>query len=142
MAELKRHLSLWAVVAIALCGVIGGGINVLVVEVQKATMVGELVPFIILVNGLLALSIALVYGALASALPEVGGEYLYIKEGLGEGIAFTIAFVKWAGLVIALGTVTYMDARIAATAAHTLGWEGLGEFLKGPIGASLFSFLL
>jgi len=138
---LKRHLSLWAVVALALCGVIGGGINVLIVEVQRAAMVGNLVPLIVLANGLLALAVAAVYGALASAMPEVGGEYLYIREGVGEKVASTIAFVKWAGMVIALGTVVYMDSAIAASAFSNMGMESIADFLRHPVGASLFSFL-
>lgn len=136
---LRRTLSLWAVVALALCSVIGGGINVLIVEVQQETHVGDIVPFIIIFNGIIALIISLVYASLASAMPEVGGEYLYIRKGISEAVAFSVGFVKWAGVVVAIGTLAYMNSLIAASLLSSIGFEDIASFLRSPVGASIFS---
>lgn len=135
MAKLARKLPLIAVIAAALCNVIGGGINILIVDIQNEVQgIGNLVPWAMLVGGSIALIIALVYSALSTAMPRAGGGYIYISRGLSPFTGFIAAFLKWSGSVIALGTVAYMDSIIAATAAAYAGLDKLAAFLGTPIG--------
>jgi len=135
MAKLARKLPLIAVIAAALCNVIGGGINILIVDIQNEVHgIGNLVPWAMLVGGSIALVIALVYSALSTAMPRAGGGYIYISRGLSPFFGFIAAFLKWSGSVIALGTIAYMDAIIAATATSYAGLTKLSAFLSTPFG--------
>ena len=143
MTKLIRKLPLLAVIAAALCNVIGGGINVLIVDIQNEVLgIGNLVPISILIGGIIAFIIALVYSALATAMPRAGGEYIYISRSLSPFLAFIEAVLKWTGSVIALGTVAYMDMMIAATAFHYIGLSGIEHFLSTQIGMIIGSLSL
>ncbi len=143
MAKLSRQLPLIAVIAAALSSVIGGGINVLLVEIQNELKgIGSLVPLAILCGGLIALVIALLYASLSTAMPRAGGGYIYISRGLSPFLGFIAAFLKWSGSVIALGTIAYMDTIIASTMAHYANFTRLENFLSTPQGTILFSLLI
>ena len=143
MTKLIRKLPLLAVIAAALCNVIGGGINVLIVDIQNEVLgIGNLVPIAILIGGMIAFIIALVYSALATAMPRAGGEYIYISRSLSPFLAFIEAVLKWTGSVIAMGTVAYMDMIIAATAFHYIGLSGIEHFLSTQIGMIIGSLSL
>src|SRR6185436_9921951 len=47
-----------------------------------------------IVGGLACLCGALVYAELASRHPETGGEYVFLRRGLGEGAAFVFAWSR------------------------------------------------
>ena len=47
-----------------------------------------------IVGGLVCLCGALVYAELASRYPETGGEYTFLRRGLGEGVAFVFAWSR------------------------------------------------
>lgn len=141
--KLVRKLTLWAVVAAALCNVIGGGINVLIVEIQNTIVgIGGLVPIAIFVGGAIAFVISLVYSALSTAMPRAGGEYIYISRSLSPFLAFIEAVLKWTGTVIAMGTVAYMDVIIMATAFHYAGLTDVEAFLSSPVGMVIGSLSL
>ena len=141
MAKLLRKLSLIAVVSAALCNVIGGGINVLIVNIQNEVAgIGNMVPIAVLISGVIALFISLLYSSLSTAMPRAGGEYIYVSRSIGPYIGFIDGFLKWAGSIVALGTVAYMDVSILATMFHYIGLYSIEQFLTSPIGA-IFSSL-
>ncbi len=141
--RLVRKLTLWAVIAAALCNVIGGGINVLIVDIQNDIPgIGELVPWAILVGGIIALVLSLVYSSLSTAMPRAGGEYIYISRSLSPFLAFVEGVLKWTGSVIAMGTVAYMDVIILRTALHYVGWTAGEMFLSSTIGMIIGSLSL
>jgi amino acid transporter len=47
-----------------------------------------------IVGGLLCICGALVYAELASRHPETGGEYVFLRRGFGEGVAFVFAWAR------------------------------------------------
>ena len=135
MPKLARKLSLLAVIAGALCSVIGGGINVLVVNIQSEVPgIGNLVPLSILIGGVIAFFIALTYSILSSAMPRAGGGYVYVSRGLSPFWGFVLAFVKWIGTVISIGAVSFMDVLILADSFHFLGLTSAEQFLRSPLG--------
>lgn len=143
MTKLLRKLSLWAVIAAALCNVIGGGINVLIVEIQNTIVgIGDLVPLAILVGGVIAFFISLIYSSLSTAMPRAGGEYIYISRSLSPFLAFVEAVLKWTGAVIAMGTVAYMDVIIMLTAFHYAGLTSAESFFSTPLGMIIGSLSL
>ncbi len=80
---LKRELGVWSAAAIVVGTVIGSGI--FLVPSTMARNVGS--PFNVFVvwiaGGLLSLFGALSYAELAAAMPEAGGEYVYLREAYG-----------------------------------------------------------
>jgi APA family basic amino acid/polyamine antiporter len=66
---------------------------------------------VFLVGGLLSLAGALTYAELGAALPQAGGEYVYLREAYGPFAAFlygwTQFFVAKSGSIAALGTAFF-----------------------------------
>ncbi|MCX7597706.1 MAG: APC family permease [Armatimonadetes bacterium] len=131
--RLKRELGLWALVATAVCTVVGGGINVLSIEIQGAVPgVGGLVPLAFAVGAIPALLVAAAYAALASAMPRAGGAYVYISRGLSPFLGFIATFSQWYGFSIACGVIAYMDVALLKAAALYAHLDSLAAWLETP----------
>jgi len=130
---LKRELGLWALVATAVCTVVGGGINVLSIEIQEAVPgVGGLVPLAFAIGALPALLVAAAYAALASAMPRAGGAYVYISRGLSPFLGFMATFSQWYGFSVACGVIAYMDVALLKAAALYAHLDSLAAWLETP----------
>src|SRR5216684_7933284 len=81
--ELKRDLGLWSAAAIVVGTVIGSGIFIVPQTMVKLVGSPSLVFVVWIVGGLLSLAGALSYAELAAAMPEAGGEYVYLTEAYG-----------------------------------------------------------
>ncbi len=128
---LKRELGLLALVATAVCTVIGGGINVLSVEIQeKVPGIGGMVPLAFLLGALPAVFTALCYAVLASAMPRAGGGYIYISRALHPFLGFMATFSKWFGLATVCGVIAYMDVPLLKAAALYANQRGLADLLE------------
>ncbi len=130
-ARLRRELTLLALVATAVCTVIGGGINVLTVEIQeKVPGIGSLVPLAFMLGAVPALFAALSYGVLSSAMPRAGGGYIYISRALHPFVGFIATFSKWFGLAAACGVIAYMDVALLKAAALHAHMTDLAAWLE------------
>ncbi|MGA2590635.1 MAG: amino acid permease [Bryobacteraceae bacterium] len=106
--ELRRDLGLWGAVAIVVGTVIGSGIflvpRAMVQRVGSPSMVFAVWVF----GGLLSLCGALSYAELAAAMPEAGGEYVYLREAYGPLWGFlygwTQMWVAKSGSIATLAT--------------------------------------
>ena len=90
--ELERDLGLVSVVAISMGAMIGSGIFIL-----PGLAMAEAGPAVILafvIAGLLVLPAAVSIAELGTAMPEAGGDYIFIERGMGPG----------AGTIAGLGT--------------------------------------
>jgi basic amino acid/polyamine antiporter, APA family len=83
MAELRRDLGLWGAVSIVVGTVIGSGIFLVPRTMVQNVGTPGLVFAVWIVGGLLSLAGALTYAELAAAMPEAGGEYVYLSEAYG-----------------------------------------------------------
>jgi APA family basic amino acid/polyamine antiporter len=81
--ELKRDLGLWSAVAIVIGTVIGSGIFLVPTRMIQRVGSPEMVFAVWVFGGFLSLAGALTYAELASAMPEAGGEYVYLGEAYG-----------------------------------------------------------
>src|SRR6266849_5713107 len=92
--ELKRDLGIWSAAAIVVGTVIGSGIflvpNTMVKNVGSPMMVFAVWIF----GGMLSLFGALSYAELAAALPEAGGEYIYLREAYGPFWGFIYGWTQ------------------------------------------------
>ena len=94
---LARRLGLFDVTMIVMGGIIGSGIFMNPSVVAKYVQT----PFLILavwgLGGLVALAGSFIYGELASRMPNVGGQYAYIREAIHPLPAFLYG---WALLLV------------------------------------------
>src|SRR5271167_1360808 len=105
---LKRELGVWSAAAIVVGTVIGSGIF-LVPSTMARNVGSPLKVFgVWIAGGLLSLFGALSYAELAAALPEAGGEYVYLREAYGPLWAFiygwTQMWVAKSGSIATLAT--------------------------------------
>jgi basic amino acid/polyamine antiporter, APA family len=106
--ELKRDLGLWSAAAIVVGTVIGSGIFLVPTRMIQRVGSVEMVFVVWVVGGLLSLFGALTYAELAAAMPEAGGEYVYLREAYGPLWSFiygwTQMWVAKSGSVATLAT--------------------------------------
>jgi basic amino acid/polyamine antiporter, APA family len=105
---LKRELGVWSAAAIVVGTVIGSGIF-LVPSTMTRNVGSPLKVFAVwIAGGLLSLFGALSYAELAAAMPEAGGEYVYLREAYGPVWAFlygwTQVLVAKSGSIATLAT--------------------------------------
>ena len=81
--ELRRELGPWAASAIVVGSVIGSGIFLVPKTMVSNVGSPEMVFVVWIFGGILSLAGALSYAELAAALPEAGGEYVYLREAYG-----------------------------------------------------------
>jgi APA family basic amino acid/polyamine antiporter len=92
--ELKRALGPWAAASIVVGTVIGSGIFLVPRTMILRVGTPELVFFIFAFGGLLSLAGALSYAELVAALPEAGGEYVYLREAYGPMWGFLYSWTQ------------------------------------------------
>jgi APA family basic amino acid/polyamine antiporter len=106
--ELRRDLGIWSAMAIEVGTIIGSGIFLVPRTMIQRVGSPELVFVVWVVGGLLSLAGALSYAELAAAMPEAGGEYVYLREAYGPVWAFlygwTQMWVARSGSIATLAT--------------------------------------
>jgi len=119
---LLRALGLWSAVSIVIGTVIGSGVFLV-----PSTMISRLgsVPMLFVVwvvAGLLSLFGALTYAELAAAMPEAGGEYVYLSAAYGPFWGFLYGWTQfWVAksgsiATLAAGFYIYLSAFVPALA--------------------------
>jgi amino acid transporter len=84
---------------IGIAGMIGGAIFVLVGP--AIGLAGSAVIIAFIINGVITLFTAMAYAELGSAMPEAGGGYLWIREGLPRPNAFISGWMAWFAHIVA-----------------------------------------
>jgi basic amino acid/polyamine antiporter, APA family len=97
--HLVRTLGLLDVVMICIAGMIGGAIFVLVGP--AIGLAGSAVIIAFIINGIITLFTAMGYAELGSAMPEAGGGYLWVREGLPRPNAFISGWMAWFAHIVA-----------------------------------------
>ena len=81
--ELKRELGIWSAASIVVGTVIGSAIFIVPSAMVKSVGTPWMVFAVFVAGGILTLFGALSYAELAAAMPEAGGEYVYLREAYG-----------------------------------------------------------
>ena len=107
-AELKRDLGVWSAAAIVVGTVIGSGIFLVPSSMIKNVGSPMMLFAVWIFGGMLTLFGALSYAELAAALPQAGGEYVYLREAYGPLWGFlygwTQMWVAKSGSIATLAT--------------------------------------
>ena len=105
---LLRRLGAWEAASIVVGTIIGSGIFLV-----PSTMIAEvgtpsLVLLVFVFGGLLSLGGALTYAELGAAMPQAGGEYVYLREAYGRLWSFLYGWTQFwvakSGSIAALAT--------------------------------------
>src|SRR6266849_2171794 len=106
--DLKRDLGVWSAAAIVVGTVIGSAIFIVPRDMIKNVGSPTMVFAVWIFGGVLSLFGALSYAELAAALPQAGGEYVYLREAYGPLWAFlygwTQMFVAKSGSIATLAS--------------------------------------
>jgi amino acid transporter/nucleotide-binding universal stress UspA family protein len=97
--QLARHLGLFEATMIGVGAMIGAGIFVLTGLAIGTAGPAAIIAFVL--NGVVTLFTALSYAELASAIPEAGGGYSYIKKVMPNSIAFMSGWMLWFAYIVA-----------------------------------------
>ncbi|MCY4064376.1 MAG: amino acid permease [Chloroflexi bacterium] len=135
---LVRNLGLFDITMIGVGAMIGAGIFVL-----TGIAAGTAGPALILafaMNGVITVLTAMVYAELGSAIPEAGGGYLWVKEGLPGPNGFLAGWMSWFAHAVAgslygvgFGGFIYELLRILFLDQAAHHDEHIGVFLTGPL---------
>ena len=138
---LSRDLRLIDVTMIGIGGMIGAGIFVL--TGIAAGQAGPALVLAFLLNGIITSLTAMAYAELGSAIPEAGGAFLWVKEGLGGVQGFLAGWMSWFAQAVA-GTLYAMGFGRFATEIWVLAGLphfGLSERMMGLIFMTLVALL-
>lgn len=109
---LRRELGVWAATAIVVGTVIGSGIFLVPKDMILHVGSPATVLAVWVVGGLLSLAGALSYAELAAAMPEAGGEYVYLRKAYGPLWGFlygwTQMWVARGGSIATLATAFFL----------------------------------
>jgi len=135
---LVRNLGLFDITMIGVGAMIGAGIFVL-----TGIAAGTAGPALILafaLNGVITVLTAMVYAELGSAIPEAGGGYLWVKEGLPGPNGFLAGWMSWFAHAVAgslygvgFGGFIYELMRILLLDPAAHHDEHAGIFLSAPL---------
>jgi len=92
--ELRRDLGIWTAAAIVVGTVIGSAIFLVPNDMVKSVGSPFMVFAVWIFGGILTLFGALSYAELAAALPQAGGEYVYLREAYGPLWAFIFGWTQ------------------------------------------------
>lgn len=132
---LVRSLGLFDITMIGVGAMIGAGIFVL--TGIAAGVAGPALILAFALNGVITVLTAMVYAELGSAIPEAGGGYLWVKEGLPGPNGFLSGWMSWfahavAGSLYGVGFGGFMYELIRILFGGSAEGEA-GIFLAHPI---------
>src|SRR4051812_46849606 len=118
--KLARRLGPFDATMLVMNGIIGAGIFINPYVVAKQVHTSPLILGAWLLGGVVAIAGAFIYADLARLLPEVGGQYAYLREAYSPLVAFLYGWVLL--LVIQTGgmaAVTITFAKYFLEGAHS-----------------------
>lgn len=145
---LRRELGLFAAVSMIVGIVIGSGIFLSVNRVAQGTGSPAMIVALWVVAGLMTLMGALTYAELGTIFPRAGGEYVFLKEGMGSLAAFMSGWVAFtinlAGSAAALSIIFAEQLFVlipGGTATVLVEWGPISISTAQVLAACLIAFL-
>jgi basic amino acid/polyamine antiporter, APA family len=122
---LARQLGLFDAIMVVMGGIVGSGIFMNPYVVARQVHTPTLILSAWVLGGAIAVGGAFIWAELASTLPEVGGQYAYLREAYHPAVAFLYGWVLL--LVIQTGgmaavTITFARYFIELTGMHVQDW--------------------
>lgn len=103
---LRRALGAWSAIAIVIGTAIGSGIFLVPSDMIKAVGTPSMVFVVWIFGGVLSLFGALTYAELSAAMPDAGGEYVYLNAAYGRFFGFIYGWTQtWVAKSASLATL-------------------------------------
>jgi APA family basic amino acid/polyamine antiporter len=133
--HLQRRLGLTSAISITVGAVIGSGIFLKPLSVSQSLPHEAWVHVLWLGLGLVCLFGAFAYAELGAMFPEAGGQYAFLREGWGRGVAFLYGWTFF--WVINTGTVAALALAFAEYLLPTLVGQEPSPNLKVTVAAAM-----
>ena len=138
-AQFVRGMGLFSATAIVMGSMIGSGIFIVSAEMSRTVGSPALLIAAWLVTAAMTIIGALSYGELAAMMPNAGGQYVYLREGLGPVWGFlygwTLFLVIQTGTIAAVGVAfgKFLGVFFPAVSADHWLWH-IGHVPALPVG--------
>jgi len=122
MTTLRRAVSRWQVVALALNGVIGSGVYLL--PAAAAALLGPASLWAVMLAGGVVLLVVLCFAEAASHFDEPGSAYLYAGRAFGPLVGFEVGWMSWLARVASVASLSvgFAQALSYVIPSVTAGW--------------------
>ncbi len=125
--ELLRRLGLFDATMITVGSMIGSGIFIVSADIARQVNSPALLLTVWLVTAVITVVGALSYGELAAAMPQAGGQYIYLRESLGPMCGFLYGWTMIA--VIQTATIAAVAIAFAKFTGVVLPWFSSSAWL-------------
>ncbi|MBE9529938.1 MAG: amino acid permease, partial [Proteobacteria bacterium] len=92
--ELKREIGFFSATILVIANMVGTGIFTTSGFIMEELGNPQTMLLCWFVGGIFALCGALCYGELGAMFPEAGGEYVFLRESYGKGVAFLSGWIS------------------------------------------------
>jgi len=131
---LKKRVKLFDGISIVAGAMIGSGIFITSADVARSVGSPGWMMVVWLISGIITVIGALCYGELASMMPNVGGQYVYLREAYHPLIGFLFGWTTF--LVIQCGSIAAVAVAFAKFSGVLFPWISAKNILLqiGPLG--------
>lgn len=119
--QLVRTLSLLDITMIGIAAMIGGSMFVLIGPAIDLAGPAVIIAFIL--NAIITTFTAMSYAELGSSIPEVGGGYRWIREGLPRPLPFINGWLGWFAHIVATSLYAISFGTFMQGLLHAIGME-------------------
>jgi len=126
---LIQGLGLLDATTLVMGSMIGSGVFIVAADISRQVQSPGLMILTWLVAAALTLIAALSYGELAAAMPQAGGQYVYLREAFGPLWGFLYGWTLF--LVIQTGTIAAVAVGFAKYAGVFVPWISAQRYLAG-----------
>src|SRR5580692_5945691 len=124
-----KGLGLLDATTLVMGSMIGSGIFIVSADIARQTQSPGLLIVTWLVAATLTMIAALTYGELAAAMPQAGGQYVYLREAFGPLSGFLFGWTLF--LVIQTGTIAAVAVAFAKYTGVFVPWISAQNYLVG-----------
>jgi basic amino acid/polyamine antiporter, APA family len=130
---LQKRVNLFDGISIVAGAMIGSGIFIVSADIARNVGSPGWLMVVWLITGIITLIGAISYGELASMMPHVGGQYVYLKEAYHPLIGFLFGWTTF--LVIECGTIAAVAVAFAKFSGVLFPWVSEKNILfqAGPL---------
>lgn len=134
--RLARSVGLLAIIASAVAGEYGAGINFVAVQsLGVYPGVRGLVPLAMFLTGLVLITKVYMFARFSRVMPRAGSAYVWMVRSVGPAIGFITAFLWWISLTAAMGFIAFAFSTFLAHALDTIGVAGAAVLT--PVGRTV-----
>ena len=126
---LVKGLGLLDATTLVMGSMIGSGIFIVSADIARQTQSPGLLIVTWIVAAALTLIAALSYGELAAAMPQAGGQYVYLREAFGPLSGFLFGWTTF--MVIQTGTIAAVAVAFAKYSGVFVPWISAQNYLLG-----------